>query len=461
MELNNHWINIPLEDLTVHVIGGDWGKESDFIEDGYEAVACIRGSEFKHWKIDFGRTAVIRKIKIPSIKTRELLKGDILVEISGGGPEQPVGRTVLISDTVLKQHNLPIVCTNFIRMMRLAPCINSVFVNRYLELFYLSGEVIKYQGGSNNLRNLKFKDYSKINIPLPSYAEQKIIADKLDDLLARVESIKTRLENIPEILKKFRQSVLSAAVSGELTEERAPWQEVLLKDACTAIVDCPHSTPKWSPSGKYCVRTTAFKPFELDLSEQGFVDEEIYKNRIKRLKPIEEDILYSREGTVGIACQIPKGVELCLGQRMVLIRANDKILSKYLTIVLNSNKILDIVNFKIMGSTAPRINLSDIRVFPIPLPSILEQEEIILHIEQAFNYGNNIESKIKKLLSLINNLTQSILAKAFRGELTAQWREENPELISGLNSAEALLEKITAEKLATGTIKKRAKKTSH
>ncbi|MEH8791949.1 hypothetical protein RAG23_02895 [Klebsiella quasipneumoniae subsp. similipneumoniae] len=93
MELNNHWINIPLEDLTVHVIGGDWGKESDFIEDGYEAVACIRGSEFKHWKIDFGRTAVIRKIKISSMKTRALLKGDILVEISGGGPEQPVGRT--------------------------------------------------------------------------------------------------------------------------------------------------------------------------------------------------------------------------------------------------------------------------------------------------------------------------------------------------------------------------------
>lgn len=49
-------------------------------------------------------------------------------------------------------------------------------------------------------------------------AEQKIIADKLDDLLARVESIKARLENIPEILKTFRQSVLASAVNGNLTE---------------------------------------------------------------------------------------------------------------------------------------------------------------------------------------------------------------------------------------------------
>jgi len=71
-----------------------------------------------------------------------------------------------------------------------------------------------------------------------------------------------------------------------------------------------------------------------------------------------------------------------------------------------------------------------------------------------------LESLPDNTLSKINNLTQSILAKAFRGELTAQWREENSELISGLNSAEALLEKITAEKLASSTVKKRAKKTS-
>ena len=82
-------------------------------------------------------------------------------------------------------------------------------------------------------------------------------------------------------------------------------------------------------------------------------------------------------------------------------------------------------------------------------------------IEALFLYADTIEKKSIEAMKNINQLTQSILAKAFRGELTAQWREENPELISGLNSAEALLEKITAEKLAAGTIKKRAKKTSH
>ncbi|WP_406818815.1 restriction endonuclease subunit S [Proteus mirabilis] len=223
-------------------------------------------------------------------------------------------------------------------------------------------------------------------------------------------------------------------------------------------MDCPHSTPKWSSSGKYCVRTTAFNPFKLDLSGQGFVDEATYQNRTQRLKPKEDDILYSREGTIGIACQIPKGVELCLGQRMVLIRASDKILSKYLTIVLNSNKILSIVRARTMGSTVPRINMSDIKSYPIPLPSLSEQHEIICSVEQLFAYADTIEKQVNNALSRVNNLTQSILAKAFRGELTAQWRAENPDLISGENSAAALLEKIKAERAASNSKKAPRKK---
>ncbi|MHA3694769.1 restriction endonuclease subunit S [Yersinia enterocolitica] len=327
--------------------------------------------------------------------------------------------------------------------------------------YYLNFLPLTKLNRSTAIPGLNRDDAYALDIILPSLAEQKVIADKIDGLLAQVASIKARLENILEILKKCRQSVLSAAVGGKLTREKNPWKEVFLKDICSYIIDCPHSTPRWSPSGKYCVRTTAFKPFELDLSGQGFVDEETYQNRIQRLKPIEGDILYSREGTIGIACQIPKGVEICLGQRMVLIRAGDAVLSKYLTIVLNSNKILDIVNSKAMGSTAPRINVSDIKIFPIPLPSLLEQKEIIFRVEQILNYSNTVESMVKNSLTRINNLTQSILAKAFRGELTTQWRKENAELISGINSAEALLKKIAAEKVEVRTTKKRVKKSAN
>ncbi|WP_312200964.1 restriction endonuclease subunit S [Kosakonia cowanii] len=321
--------------------------------------------------------------------------------------------------------------------------------------------IAEEMGTGTTFKEISGSSAKTLPFVLVPFAEQKIIAEKLDTLLAQVDSTKARLEQIPQILKRFRQAVLAAAVSGKLTnrpDQNRHWKELLLSDIASHIVDCPHSTPKWSSEGKYCVRTTAFTPFNLDLSKQGFVDEKTYQDRIQRLKPEADDILYSREGTIGIACQIPKGVELCLGQRMVLIRASDKISSKYLTIVLNSNKILKIVKSKTMGSTAPRINMADIKSYPISLPPLPEQHEIVRRVEQLFAYADTIEKQANNALARVNNLTQSILAKAFRGELTAQWRAENPDLISGENSAAALLEKIKAERAASGGKKASRKK---
>lgn len=209
----------------------------------------------------------------------------------------------------------------------------------------------------------------------------------------------------------------------------------------------------------YCVRTTAFKPFKLDLSNQGFVSEEVYLDRIKRLKPKSEDILYSREGTVGIACQIPPNIDLCLGQRMILIRTSERLLAKFLTMVLNSEQILSIVRHLTLGSTAPRINISDIRNFLIPNPTLEEQHEIVRRVDKLFLFAEQIEQRVHDAKNRVDKLTQSILAKAFRGELTAEWRAEHPELISGENSAEALLAKIKAAKAALDG-KKTRKETS-
>ena len=94
----------------------------------------------------------------------------------------------------------------------------------------------------------------------------------------------------------------------------------------------------------------------------------------------------------------------------------------------------------------------------IALPSIDEQAEIIRRVEGPFTFAKGIEQKTEAALEEARNLTQSVLAKAFRGELTAQWREETPELISGINSVEELLERIAEEKLASGNTKRSAKK---
>ncbi|MCX9064565.1 restriction endonuclease subunit S [Citrobacter portucalensis] len=437
-KLPEGWVNSKFTDL-MDVQGGTQPPKSEFIpeaQNGYIRLLQIR---------DFGKKPV--PTYIPETKKLKTCRDeDLLIGRYGAS----LGR----------------ICTGHAGAynVALAKVIYPHEFERSFIRYYLESEIFQFplrllsrsaQNGFNK------EDLSRFDFLLAPLAEQKIIAEKLDTLLAQVDSTKARLEQIPQILKRFRQAVLAVAVSGKLADkqdENHHWQEQQLSHVASHIVDCPHSTPKWSSEGKYCVRTTAFSPFYLDLSNQGYVDEETYQNRIQRLKPEPDDILYSREGTIGIACQIPKGVELCLGQRMVLIRASAKISSKYLTIVLNSNHILKIVRSKTMGSTAPRINMSDIKSYPIPLPPLQEQHEIVRRVEQLFAYADTIEKQVNNALTRVNSLTQSILAKAFRGELTAQWRAENPDLISGENSAAALLEKIKAERAASGGKKTSRKK---
>jgi type I restriction enzyme S subunit len=104
------------------------------------------------------------------------------------------------------------------------------------------------------------------------------------------------------------------------------------------------------------------------------------------------------------------------------------------------------------------LNQKVIKNLEVYFPSLDEQTEIVRRVDHLFAHADRIEQQVNNALSRVNNLTQSILAKAFRGELTEQWRKDNPELISGENSAEALLERIKAERAAMKPVKKSRQK---
>ena len=109
-----------------------------------------------------------------------------------------------------------------------------------------------------------------------------------------------------EVFAQFRGSIVLP--SG--------WQIAPLAQLSENIVDCPHTTPKWTDKGEICIRTNQLRPRALDLSEPRYVSPEAYIERIERLEPKADDILYSREGGIlGIACRVPHGIRLCLGQR--------------------------------------------------------------------------------------------------------------------------------------------------
>jgi type I restriction enzyme S subunit len=90
--------------------------------------------------------------------------------------------------------------------------------------------------------------------------------------------------------------------------------------------------------------------------------------------------------------------------------------------------------------------IKKMRAFECDIPSLQEQIEIGRLVKILFAYTDQIEQKVKHAELKVKQSTQSILAKAFRGELTAEWRTQNHDLISGENSAEALLKTIQADR---------------
>ncbi|MEW8085886.1 MAG: hypothetical protein AB2823_10000 [Candidatus Thiodiazotropha endolucinida] len=105
------------------------------------------------------------------------------------------------------------------------------------------------------------------------------------------------------------------------------------------------------------------------------------------------------------------------------------------------------------------INSNELAALTLFLPSIEEQTEIVHRAEQLFSFADQIEQRAKDAQTRVNHLTQSILAKAFRGELTTEWRVQNQGLISDENSAQALLERIKSEQ-ANLKLKKKGRKKS-
>ena len=131
---------------------------------------------------------------------------------------------------------------------------------------------------------------------------------------------------------------------------------------------------------------------------------------------------------------------------------------KYLCFALQSPALQKQIEDRSKSTAQANLFLGEIKQLVAPFPSMEEQSEIVRRVEQLFTYADQIEQRVKDAQARVNHLTQAILAKAFRGELTADWRTQNPDLISGENSAVALLAKIKAERETLAKPKKTGKK---
>jgi type I restriction enzyme S subunit len=305
------------------------------------------------------------------------------------------------------------------------------------------------------LWNLKF--------PLAPLNEQKRISDKLDTISEKLDKSKKRLDKILEILKDFRRSVLKSALSGTLSKEwrekhtstfseehnsfpsnSLGWKQVIAQEACEKVSS--GSTPKdrpFTPTGDIPflkVYNIQKQKIAFDYKPQ-FVTSDIHNEKLKRSIVKPNDVLMNIVGPpLGkIALVTDQYPEWNINQAIVLFRPKSYLLPKYLYYVLCEGREIENISLELKGSAGQQnISLTQSRNFLFDIPSIKEQEYIISRIEELFALADNIEEKYNSAKEKIEKLPESILAKAFRGELVKQNSNDEP--------AEKLLERILAEK---------------
>ncbi|EMF05887.1 restriction endonuclease subunit S [Serratia marcescens] len=364
--------------------------------------------------------------------------------------------------------------------------------NFFIHWYRSQAQLIESLGTGTTVKGIRLEVLKALSINLPPLFEQKIIAEKLDTLLAQVDSTKVRLEKIPQILKRFRQAVLAAAVNGDLTAEwrmnnnsniveeeiekiknkliakkivkkdltyskldrkyqlPSDWLYVKLQSIATKITDGEHKTPKRESAGQLLISARNIQDGYLKLSDVDYVSDAEFQKLRNRCDPDSGDVLISCSGSIGRVCLVDENSKYVMVRSVALIKLmQDFVINKYIMYLLQSPLLQKDIEENSKSTAQANLFLGPIKNLGIPLPPVTEQAEIVRRVEQLFAYADTIEKQVNNALARVNSLTQSILAKAFRGELTAQWRAENPDLISGENSAAALLEKIKAERAAS------------
>ena len=175
--------------------------------------------------------------------------------------------------------------------------------------------------------------------------------------------------------------------------------EVLLKDVCELIVDCPHSTAPDEGKGYPLVRTPNIGKGRIVYSSgMHRVCEEVYTQRNQRATPQEDDLIFAREATAGNVAIILKGEKVCLGQRTVLIRPNKSLVNpSFLTYFLLAPKQQYNLLCTANGATVAHVNLPTIRNLKLELPPLPTQHRIASILSRYDSLIENYQHQIKLL----------------------------------------------------------------
>lgn len=252
--------------------------------------------------------------------------------------------------------------------------------------------------------HIYFKDYGKDLIPVPSLKIQEKIVSELDKINELIRLKKEQLKDYDNLAQSIFYEMF-----GDPVENEKGWEVKKMKDVCTHIVDCPHSTPKKADTTTNypCIRTSELKGGTISWSTMQYLEKDEYEKRIARLKPETGDIIFGREGTIGDAVILPSGYNFSLGQRTMLIRTdNEMIINTFMHRTLMSEWIKHQIEYVNVSSTVAHVNIKDFKLFDVPLPPLPLQHLFAQRIEQIERQRSAVQKSTTDLETLLASRMQ-------------------------------------------------------
>ena len=219
------------------------------------------------------------------------------------------------------------------------------------------------------------------------------------------------------------------------------WTKVKLADVTTRITDGEHATPVRCDRGVPLLSARNVRDGFIDLENTDFISEETHSQLSKRLQVQEGDLLLTCSGSLGRVAIVPADAKFSLVRSVAVIKPFAG-MGPFIFWALRSPQIQAQINAEKTQTAQANIFQNKIKLLEFPLPPLNEQRRIVARIEELTARSKTAKEALQAIPPLLEKFRQSVLAAAFRGDLTAEWRRQNPDA----EPAESLMRRIKQER---------------
>ena len=414
------WDVKPLRTLISEQFAGDWGDD-----EGEKAVAVMRSTNFTNdGQLDFSDVAT-RYFPVGKAEQFGLKRGDLLIERSGGGPEQPVGRIGFI------EKELPgATVSNFVQVLRPDPeKVDASFLGWVLYELQRTGIVERVQQQSTQMRNLNWRDYQRLLLPWPKPDEQCRIASALKLADDAIHKARTELEATRELKRSLMNSLFVMGMPGrhrkfQKTKIGPIPQGWTIRTIRSVLADKPDSgtspLSRPEPPGTPILNVSCVKDGVCNPADVTYVD--VSGEEIERYRTRAGDFFVLRGNgnrdyvaTGGLLRQTPES-DTIYSDKLIRLRFNvDEVSDRFIPFLWQSRGFLTRLQSKAeSGSGLWMMSKRDICRELFACPSIKEQKEIVELLDSAESQLNAQAAKLKALTKVKQSLLQNLLTGKIR-----------------------------------------------